>query len=190
MKKWNEPSAGIVMPGLRPASRATDSGQGRVGAGPDRCEGVNRLQHPVDKSPLHCRSFRIDVITDIAPCFPVPLAMASSGIQPWKSCAAFCRSGRPGCRNCLDVCPGGHRATRRGTHCEGASEIPISGAAMARAQVHGFQGKNLVLTACLLRKTLCRIRRGRRWARLRRVLHAEVLMRNIYLRPFHAAAGR
>jgi beta-glucosidase len=106
---------------------------------------INRLQHiAVDESRLHIPIlFGLDVINGYHTIFPAPIAMASSWdpklVESAQTIAA--REARAGGISwtfapMLDIA----RDARWGRMVEGAGEDPYLGAAMARAQVAGFQG--------------------------------------------------
>ncbi len=106
---------------------------------------INRWQHiAVDESPLHIPIlFGLDVIHGYHTIFPAPIAMASSWdpklVEAAQTVAA--REARAGgiawtFGPMLDIA----RDARWGRMEEGAGEDPYLGAAMARAQVLGFQG--------------------------------------------------
>ena len=106
---------------------------------------INRLQHiAVDESRLHIPIlFGLDVIHGYHTIFPAPIAMASSWdpklVESAQTVAA--REARAGGISwtfapMLDIA----RDARWGRMVEGAGEDPYLGAAMARAQVAGFQG--------------------------------------------------
>lgn len=106
---------------------------------------INRLQHiAVDESRLHIPIlFGLDVIHGYHTIFPAPIAMASSWdpklVESTQTIAA--REARAGGISwtfapMLDIA----RDARWGRMVEGAGEDPYLGAAMARAQVAGFQG--------------------------------------------------
>jgi beta-glucosidase len=106
---------------------------------------INRLQHiAVDQSRLHIPIiFGLDVIHGYHTIFPSPIAMASSWdpklVESAQTVAA--RETRAGgitwtFAPMLDIA----RDARWGRMVEGAGEDPYLGAAMARAQVLGFQG--------------------------------------------------
>ena len=109
---------------------------------------INRLQHiAVDESRLHIPIlFGLDVIHGYHTIFPAPIAMASSWdpklVESAQAVAA--REARAGgivwtFAPMLDIA----RDARWGRMVEGAGEDPYLGAAMARAQVLGFQGAQL-----------------------------------------------
>src|SRR6478752_5471079 len=106
---------------------------------------INRLQHiAVDESRLHIPIlFGLDVIHGYHTIFPAPIAMASSWdpklVESAQTVAA--REARAGGISwtfapMLDIA----RDARWGRMVEGAGEDPYLGAAIARAQVLGFQG--------------------------------------------------
>lgn len=106
---------------------------------------INRLQHiAVDESRLHIPIlFGLDVIHGYHTIFPAPIAMASSWdpklVESAQTVAA--REARAAgiawtFAPMLDIA----RDARWGRMVEGAGEDPYLGAAMARAQVLGFQG--------------------------------------------------
>lgn len=109
---------------------------------------INRLQHvAVDESRLHIPIlFGLDVIHGYRTIFPAPIAMASSWdtkmVEDAQTVAA--REARAAgiqwtFAPMVDIA----RDARWGRMVEGAGEDPYLGAAMARAQVLGFQGKQL-----------------------------------------------
>jgi beta-glucosidase len=106
---------------------------------------INRLQHiAVDESRLHTPIlFGLDVISGYHTIFPAPIAMASSWdpklVEAEQTVAA--REARAAgiawtFTPMVDIA----RDARWGRMVEGAGEDPYLGAAMARAQVLGFQG--------------------------------------------------
>ncbi len=109
---------------------------------------INRMQHiAVDESRLHIPIiFGLDVIHGYHTIFPSPIAMASSWdpklVESAQAVAA--REARAGgivwtFAPMLDIA----RDARWGRMVEGAGEDPYLGAAIARAQVLGFQGTQL-----------------------------------------------
>ena len=116
--------------------------------------------------------FGLDVIHGYRTIFPVPLAMAAS----WdpavheKAAAIAAKEARAAGIHwtfapMLDIA----RDARWGRIVEGAGEDPYLGAAMAAAQVRGFQGPEARHAGprARLRQALRRLRRRRRRARLR-----------------------
>src|SRR5215468_4516553 len=107
---------------------------------------INRLQHiAVDESRLHIPIlFGLDVIHGYHTIFPAPIAMASSWdpklIEEAQTVAA--REARAvGIQWTFGPMVDIARDARWGRMVEGAGEDPFLGAAMARAQVFGFQGR-------------------------------------------------
>lgn len=109
---------------------------------------INGLQHiAVDESRLHIPIlFGLDVISGYHTIFPAPIAMASSWdpklVEAAQAVAA--REARAvgivwTFSPMVDIA----RDARWGRMVEGAGEDPYLGAAMARAQVLGFQGKEI-----------------------------------------------
>jgi beta-glucosidase len=109
---------------------------------------INRLQHvAVEQSRLHIPVlFGLDVIHGYHTIFPAPIAMASSWdtkmVEDAQAVAA--RETRAAGIHwtfapMVDIA----RDARWGRMVEGAGEDPYLGSAMARAQVLGFQGKQL-----------------------------------------------
>ena len=189
-------SAGIVMPGLGSGKPDDLIVQGKVGSilWLIDVKEINRLQHlAVDKSRLHIPIlFAFDVIHGYRTVFPVPLAMASSW-DPAVEEAAQRLAGQDAraagiawtFTPMVDIA----RDARWGRIVEGAGEDPYLGAAMARAQVHGFQGEELgpdSVLACVKHFAGYGAAEGGRDYDSSYI--PEVLMRNVYLRPFHAAA--
>jgi beta-glucosidase len=109
---------------------------------------INRWQHlAVDKSRLHIPAlFGLDVIQGYHTIFPAPIAMASSWdlklVEDSQTVAA--REARAaGIAWAFGPMVDIARDARWGRMVEGAGEDPYLGAAMARAQVHGFQGSEI-----------------------------------------------
>jgi beta-glucosidase len=123
-----------------------------VGAGsvlwvPDPKE-INRLQHlAVEQSRLHIPVlFGLDVIHGYHTIFPAPIAMASSWdlkmVEGAQAVAAQ-ETRAVGIQWTFAPMVDIARDARWGRMVEGAGEDPYLGAAMARAQVLGFQGEHL-----------------------------------------------
>ncbi len=154
---------------------------------------INRLQHlAVEKSRLHIPIlFGFDVIHGYRTVFPVPLAMASSWDPSVEEAAQ--RFAAEDARAAgiewtfapmVDIA----RDARWGRIVEGAGEDPYLGSAMAAAQVRGFQGASWgpsSLLACAKHFAGYGAADGGRDYDSSYV--PEVLMRNVYLPPFHAA---
>ena len=133
--------------------------------------------------------FALDVIHGYRTIFPVPLAMASS----WDPSVAE-RAQTVAAREAraaglhwtfgpmLDIA----RDARWGRIVEGAGEDPYLGAAMAAAQVRGFQGivSRRARSYRRLRQTLRGLRRFGRWARLRSGLPVRGPVAQRYLPTF------
>jgi beta-glucosidase len=109
---------------------------------------LNRLQHvAVEQTRLHIPVlFGLDVIHGYHTIFPSPLAMASSwdpkmveGVQTVAAQEARAVGIQWTFAPMVDIA----RDARWGRMMEGAGEDPYLGAAMARAQVFGFQGRQL-----------------------------------------------
>jgi beta-glucosidase len=124
----------------------------QVGAGsvlwvPDPKE-INRLQHvAVEQSRMHIPVlFGLDVIHGYHTIFPAPIAMASSWdtkmVEEAQAVAAQ-EARAAGIQWTFAPMVDIARDARWGRMVEGAGEDPYLGAAMARAQVLGFQGKQL-----------------------------------------------
>src|SRR6266567_1402063 len=188
-------SAGIVILGL--ASEKPDALIERGGVGSilwliDVKE-INRLQHiAMEKSRLHIPIlFGFDVIHGYRTVFPVPLAMASSwdpsveeAAQKYAAADARAAGIQWTFTPMVDIA----RDARWGRIVEGAGEDPYLGAAMAWAQVRGFQGASLgpdSVLACVKHYAGYGAAEGGRDYDSSYI--PEVLMRNIYLQPFHAA---
>ena len=186
-------SAGVVMPGL-----ATDKPdlhrQGQVGSILWQIEvnEMNRLQHlAVEKSRLHIPIlFGFDVIHGYRTIFPVPLAMASS----WDPAVGGSRNAScPGCACCrhpVDIHADGRYRTRRplGPHRgrrgrKSLSRFGHGGGAGARISGR-IVGPNSVL-ACVKHFAGYGAAEGGRDYDSSYI--PEVLLRNVYLVPFHAA---
>jgi len=109
---------------------------------------INRLQHvAVEQSRLHIPVlFGLDVIHGYHTIFPAPLAMASSWdtkmVESAQAVAAQ-EARAAGIQWTFAPMVDIARDARWGRMVEGAGEDAFLGAAMARAQVLGFQGKQL-----------------------------------------------
>ncbi len=107
---------------------------------------INRLQHvAVEQSRLHIPVlFGLDVIHGYHTIFPAPIAMASSWdtkmVEDAQAVAAR-ESRAAGIQWTFGPMVDIARDARWGRMVEGAGEDPYLGAAMAQAQVLGFQGK-------------------------------------------------
>ena len=156
---------------------------------------INRLQHiAVEESRLHIPIlFGLDVVDGYHTIFPAPIAMASSWdpemVEHAQAVAA--REARAvgiawTFAPMVDVA----RDARWGRMVEGAGEDPFLGAAMARAQVLGFQGRQPVdsehVLACVKHFAGYGAADGGRDYDSSYI--PEELMWNVYLPPFKAAA--
>ena len=188
-------ASGIVMPGFVNEKPDDPIAQGKVGSvlWLTDVKELNRLQHiAVDKTRLHIPLLiGFDVIHGYRTVFPVPLAMASSWDPEVERQAQHYVSGDARAAGIqwtftpmVDIA----RDARWGRIVEGAGEDPYLGSAMAAAQVRGFQGDaigpNSVL-ACVKHYAGYGAADGGRDYDSSYV--PEVLMRNVYLEPFHAA---
>ena len=154
---------------------------------------INRMQHvAVDRSRLHIPLLvGFDVIHGYRTVFPVPLAMASSwdpSVEEQAQRVAAEDSRAAGIQWTFAPMVDIARDARWGRIVEGAGEDPYLGAAMARAQVRGFQGSELSATsmlACAKHFAGYGAADGGRDYDSSYV--PEELLRNLYLPPFHAA---
>lgn len=188
-------SSGVVMPMLGNEKPDGLIAEGRVGSvlWLSDVKEINRLQHiAVDKSRLHIPIlFAFDVIHGYRTVFPVPLAMASSwdpGVEEGAQHFAAQDARAAGIEWTFTPMVDIARDARWGRIVEGAGEDPYLGAAMARAQVRGFQGETLgpdSVLACVKHFAGYGAAEGGRDYDSSYV--PEELMRNVYLVPFHAA---
>jgi beta-glucosidase len=155
---------------------------------------INRWQHiAVDESRLHIPIlFGLDVIHGYHTIFPSPIAMASSwdpkmveGAQAVAAKEARAAGIAWTFGPMVDIA----RDARWGRMVEGAGEDPYLGAAMARAQVLGFQGPQLGapdhVLACVKHFAGYGAADGGRYYDSSYVPEEE--MWNVYLPPFKAA---
>ena len=155
---------------------------------------INRLQHmAMDESRLHIPLlFGYDVIHGFRTTFPVPLAMAASWdpalVEQEQSIAAQ-EASAAGIRWTFAPMVDIARDARWGRIVEGAGEDPYLGAAMARAQVRGFQGPYLGspehILACAKHFAGYGAAEGGRDYDSSYI--PEERLRNVYFPPFHAA---
>jgi beta-glucosidase len=188
-------SSGMVMPGL--ATEKPDELIAKGGAGSIlwqmNVKEINRLQHiAIEKSRLHIPIiFGFDVIHGYRTVFPVPLAMASSwdpSVEEQAQHLAAEDARAAGIQWTFTPMVDIARDARWGRIVEGAGEDPYLGAAMARAQVRGFQGERLgpnSVMACVKHFAGYGAAEGGR--DYDSVYVPEELMENVYLVPFHAA---
>ena len=155
---------------------------------------INKMQHlAVENTRLHIPLiFGFDVIHGFRTIFPVPIAMASS----WDPAAVETAQGVAASEAravgidwafapMLDIA----RDPRWGRIVEGAGEDPYLGAAIARAQVRGFQGPAIGTADRVL--ACAKHFAGYGAAEAGRDYDAsyisDVQLQNVYLAPFHAA---
>lgn len=157
---------------------------------------INRLQHlAVEKTRLHIPLiFGFDVIHGFRTIFPVPIAMAASWdpAAATKAQAVAAQEARSvgidwGFAPMVDIA----RDPRWGRIVEGAGEDPYLGAAMAAAQVRGFQGDYIGVTehilACVKHFAGYGAAEGGRDYDASYIPESQ--MYNIYLPPFQAAVN-
>jgi beta-glucosidase len=189
-------ASGMVMPGISDQKPDAAIAAGKVGSilWLTGAAEINRLQHvAVEKSRLHIPIlFGYDVIHGYRTTFPVPLAMAASWDPAVEEAAQ--RHAAEDARAAgiqwtftpmVDIA----RDARWGRIVEGAGEDPFLGAAMARAQVRGFQGATLganSVVACAKHFAGYGAAEGGRDYDSSYI--PDVLMHNLYLIPFRAAA--
>ena len=188
-------AAGIQMPGLGTEKPEVAIAKGQVGSilWLTDVKEINRLQHvAVEKSRLHIPLIvGFDVIHGYRTVFPVPLAMASSWdpsveeqVQRFAAKDARAAGIQWTFTPMVDIA----RDARWGRMVEGAGEDPYLGAAMAAAQVRGFQGESIgpeSVLACVKHFAGYGAAEGGRDYDSSYI--PEVLLRNVYLVPFHAA---
>ncbi len=188
-------AAGVSLGGMVTGASDDDIIRGRVGAilwlaNPKEMDRMQRLA--VEQSRLHIPLlFGLDVIHGYRTLFPIPLGMASSwdpAVEEQAQAFAATEARRVGIRWTFTPMVDIARDARWGRIQEGAGEDPYLGAAMARAQVRGFQGTSLGPTsvvACAKHFAGYGAAEGGRDYDGAYV--PEELMRNVYLVPFHAA---
>ena len=189
-------SSGIPMPALGIKNPEELIAQGKVGSvlWLFDVKELNRLQRvAVERSRLHIPLLvGYDVIHGYRTAFPVPLAMASSwdpdlveAAQRLAAQDARAAGVHLTFAPMVDIA----RDARWGRIVEGAGEDPFLGAAMARAQVRGFQGETLgpeSVLACVKHFAGYGAAEGGRDYDSAYI--PEGLFRNVYLAPFQAAA--
>jgi beta-glucosidase len=188
-------SSGVMMPMLGSEKPDDLINQGKVGSvlWLIDVKEINRLQHiAVEKSGLHIPIlFAFDVIHGYRTVFPVPLAMASSwdpSVEEASQHLAGQDARAAGIDWTFTPMVDIARDARWGRIVEGAGEDPYLGAAMARAQVKGFQGDTLgpdSVLACVKHFAGYGAADGGRDYDSSYV--PGELMENVYLVPFHAA---
>ena len=155
---------------------------------------INRLQHiAVERSRLHIPLlFGFDVIHGFRTIFPVPLAVAATwdpSVAEHGQAIAAKEASAAGVRWAFGPMVDIARDPRWGRIVEGAGEDPYLGAAIARAQVRGFQGEYLgapghVMTSVKHFAGYGAAEGGRDYDSS---FIPEDVMRNVYLPPFRAA---
>ena len=187
---------GVALGGMMTGASDSDIVRGRVGAilwlaDPKEIDRMQRLA--VEKSRLHIPLlFGLDVIHGYQTLFPAPLGMASSWdpeVEEQAQAFAAKETRAAGIRWTFTPMVDIARDARWGRIQEGAGEDPYLGAAMARAQVRGFQGRTLganSILACVKHFAGYGAAEGGRDYDASYV--PEELMENVYLVPFHAAA--
>jgi beta-glucosidase len=188
-------ASGVVMPMLGSQKPDELITQGKVGSilWLIDVKEINRLQHlAVEKSRLHIPIlFAYDVIHGYRTVFPIPLAMASSwdpGVEEAAQRLAAQDARAAGILWTFTPMVDIARDARWGRIVEGAGEDPYLGAAMARAQVRGFQGEIIgpqSVLACVKHFAGYGAAEGGRDYDSSYV--PEELMQNVYLVPFRAA---
>ncbi|MEJ2008154.1 MAG: beta-glucosidase BglX [Acidobacteriota bacterium] len=155
---------------------------------------INRLQHvAVDESRLHIPVlFGLDVIHGYHTIFPIPLAMAASwdpALVVQAQTVAAREASAEGIQWTFAPMVDIARDPRWGRIVEGAGEDPFLGAAMARAQVRGFQGAYIGspghILACA--KHFAGYGGADGGRDYDSVYIPEERLWNVYLPPFHAA---
>jgi beta-glucosidase len=187
--------AGIQIPGLSDQKPDEAISKGQVGSvlWLFDVKEINRLQHlAVERSRLHIPLLvGFDVIHGYRTVFPVPLAMASSwdpAVEEQAQKIAGEDSRAAGINWTFTPMVDIAHDARWGRIAEGAGEDPYLGAAMARAQVRGFQGETLgpgSVLACVKHFAGYGAAEGGRDYDSSYI--PEVLLQNVYLVPFHAA---
>jgi beta-glucosidase len=193
-------AAGIEIPGVDMPGTGKGKPDGAIAKGEvgsvlwlTDVKELNRLQHlAVEKSRLHVPLlFGFDVIHGYRTAFPEPLAMASSWDPSVEESAQHMASEdarAAGIRWTFTPMVDIARDARWGRIVEGAGEDPYLGAAMAAAQVRGLQGESIgpdSVLACVKHFAGYGAADGGRDYDSSYI--PEVLFRNVYLVPFHAA---
>lgn len=185
--------AGALIPGARPEETLRKGGAGSV-LWLNDTKKFNELQHvAVEESRLKIPVlYGLDVIHGYRTIFPVPLAMAASfdpSVAERAQAVAAKEARAAGIHwtfgPMLDIA----RDARWGRIVEGAGEDPYLGAAMAAAQVRGFQGPYLGapdrVAACAKHFAAYGAAEGGR--DYDSVYVPEGRLRNVYFPPFEAA---
>lgn len=187
-------ASGAAFPG-RPHLSDQTLAQGKVGsvlwlADPKEIDRIQQVA--VTQSRLHIPLiFALDVIHGYDTMFPIPLAMASSwdpsleeAVQSFAAKEAYAVGVRWTFAPMVDIT----RDARWGRIQEGAGEDPYLGSQMAKAQIRGFQGESLgpySVIACAKHFAGYGAAEGGR--DYDSAYLPEVLLRNVYLKPFHEA---
>src|SRR6202023_156042 len=188
-------ASGIVIPGLATEKPDDAISKGQVGSvlWQFDVKELNRMQHvAVERSRLHIPLIiGFDVIHGYRTAFPVPLAMASSwdpAVEEAAQHQAAKDARAAGVQWTFTPMVDIARDARWGRIVEGAGEDPYLGAAMAVAQVRGFQGEpvgpNSVL-ACVKHFAGYGAAEGGRDYDSANISDEQLW--NVYFPPFHAA---
>jgi beta-glucosidase len=190
-------AAGVGLGGMMTGASDEDITHGRVGAilWLADTKQINRMQHlAVEQSRLHVPLlFGLDVIHGYRTIFPAPLGMASSWdptVEEQAQAFAATEARDAGIRWTFTPMVDIARDPRWGRIQEGAGEDPYLGAAMARAQVRGFQGATLgpnSVVACVKHFAGYGAAEGGRDYDASYI--PEELMQNVYLVPFRSAVN-
>jgi beta-glucosidase len=188
-------ASGIQIPGVGSDKPDDAISMGKVGSvlWLTDVKELNRLQHiAVEKTRLHIPLLiGFDVIHGYRTVFPVPLAMASSwdpAVEEEAQHLAAQDARAAGIQLTFTPMVDIARDARWGRIVEGAGEDPYLGAAMAAAQVRGFQGKTIgpnSVMVCVKHFAGYGAAEGGRDYDASDI--SESLLRNVYLVPFHAA---
>jgi len=185
--------AGGLFPGAKPEEALRKGGAGSVLWLNDTKE-FNRLQRvAVEESRLRIPVlYGLDVIHGYRTIFPIPLALAASwdpAVHERAAAVAATEARAAGIHWTFAPMVDIARDARWGRIAEGAGEDPYLGAAMAEAQVRGFQGPYLGapgrLLACAKHFAAYGAAEGGR--DYDPVYVPEGRLRNVYFPPFHAA---
>ena len=188
-------ASGVGMGGMMAAASDDDIIHGRIGAilWLAGAKEIDRMQHlAVEKSRLHIPLlFGLDVIHGYRTIFPAPIGMASSwdpAVEEQAQAFAAKETRDAGIRWTFTPMVDIARDARWGRIQEGAGEDPYLGAAMARAQVRGFQGVTLGPSSVVASvKHFAGYGAAEGGRDYDGSYVPEELMRNVYLVPFHAA---
>lgn len=188
-------ASGIVMPGFVDKKPDEAIRKGQVGSvlWLTGAKEINRMQKiAIEETRLHIPLLiGFDVIHGYRTVFPVPLAMASSwdpAVEEQAQRVAAEDARAAGINWTFTPMVDIARDARWGRIVEGAGEDPYLGAAMARAQVRGFQGTTLGPTSVLVCvKHFAGYGAADGGRDYDSSYIPEVTMRNVYLKPFQAA---